>query len=338
MFNPLLIVVLIVAFAGTAVGATGGTFLLGKANRAEKPTTLKNTAKGPALRLKTDSDAPNLKVSNDTRIPRLNADLVDGVSSEAFQRRVAGSCPADTAVRGVGVAGTVDCTGALASRLVRTIVVSPAATPAASGAALLAAVERADASADNPWLIKLEPGVYDLGARSLAMKPFLDLEGSGRETTSIMSNDSRRGAAGVVFGAKNSEVRDLTLRLTHVDGGGSGLAFSGERANGSTHLLRVRLVVDHSGRALFNYGGGNRIVAEQVIAQSPFLAVNENGGGSSIIFRNGEVLGTYEGTGQLVFIDSLIGGAAGSDNANARCLNSYSGSFAMLSTTCAPLP
>ncbi len=52
--------------------------------------------------------------------------------------------------------------------------------PAASGTALLNALSGiTGASEANPYLLKVEPGVYDLGTGTLRMKSFVDIEGSG---------------------------------------------------------------------------------------------------------------------------------------------------------------
>jgi hypothetical protein len=76
-----------VALGGSAYAATGGTFTLGHANYANKTTSLKNTASGPALKVAAAKGTPPLAVSNGTKIANLNADKVDGLHSTAFQRK-----------------------------------------------------------------------------------------------------------------------------------------------------------------------------------------------------------------------------------------------------------
>jgi hypothetical protein len=72
---------------GTAYAATGGNFHLGKSNTAKKTTTI--TAKrGPALSLNSKK-GPALKVNSKSRVARLNADLLDGLSSASFARSTA---------------------------------------------------------------------------------------------------------------------------------------------------------------------------------------------------------------------------------------------------------
>lgn len=62
----------------TSYAATGRPLVLGKANTANRPTSLTNTGAGPALVLGTRPKAPPLRVTSSTVVPRLNADRVDG--------------------------------------------------------------------------------------------------------------------------------------------------------------------------------------------------------------------------------------------------------------------
>ncbi len=70
-----------------AYAATGGKFLLGKSNTANRTSTLTKTGNGPALSLKTKASAPPLKVSSSKRVARLNADTVDGKHAKSLQTR-----------------------------------------------------------------------------------------------------------------------------------------------------------------------------------------------------------------------------------------------------------
>jgi hypothetical protein len=57
-----------------------------------------------------------------------------------------------------------------------------------NGTALLNALNGiTTASATNPYLLKVEPGIYDLGTGTLTMKQFVDVEGSGQRITTISS-------------------------------------------------------------------------------------------------------------------------------------------------------
>jgi hypothetical protein len=92
-----------VAFAGTGVG---GVFNLGQKNKVDATTTLTGTsggamlhvtnkgtavganlqsAAGPAANFATTSLVPPFTVSSNVAVPNLNADLLDGKDSSAFQ-------------------------------------------------------------------------------------------------------------------------------------------------------------------------------------------------------------------------------------------------------------
>ena len=102
---------LLVALTGTAVAATGGSFLLGKTNKAGATSILQNTGKGPALTLKTKNlhIAPLSVNGNGTKVANLNADKLDGIDSPQFQRRVASTCGVGTAITAIAANGTVTC-------------------------------------------------------------------------------------------------------------------------------------------------------------------------------------------------------------------------------------
>lgn len=74
---------LVVAMSGTAYAATGGDFILGKANTATSVTSLSNT-KGTALSLSSTATKPPLTVSNSVQVPNLNVSELDGQTSSAF--------------------------------------------------------------------------------------------------------------------------------------------------------------------------------------------------------------------------------------------------------------
>jgi hypothetical protein len=80
-------VVALVLGSGTAYAATGGTFKLGRANSATSASSLTNSH-GTALVLRSKAGQPSLKVNRSTKVPNLNADLVDGVSSGSLARVV----------------------------------------------------------------------------------------------------------------------------------------------------------------------------------------------------------------------------------------------------------
>lgn len=102
-------------------------------------------------------------------------------------------------------------------RYSHTLLVGSGGTPTENGAALLAArdiISNSRPSAANPYLIKLEPGNYDLGNKSLILLPFTDLEGSGEGTTVISSTVGQANlqlTKATLNAGSNSEVRLLTV-------------------------------------------------------------------------------------------------------------------------------
>lgn len=75
--------VLIMATDYVAMAATGKPLILGKMNKTKKTTSI-SSAKGPALKLTTKSGQPPMSVNRNTRVPNLNADLLDGKSAASL--------------------------------------------------------------------------------------------------------------------------------------------------------------------------------------------------------------------------------------------------------------
>jgi hypothetical protein len=98
------------AMGGTAVAATGGTFVLGRANSATTPTSLTNGGSGPVLALSTRTGQVPLAVSAVAgKATNLNADKLDGLDSSQIQRRTNVACPSGQAVTAITAAGGVTC-------------------------------------------------------------------------------------------------------------------------------------------------------------------------------------------------------------------------------------
>ena len=70
---------LVVGFDYTTYAVTGDSLLLGRTNHAGSPTTIVRHGRGVALSLESSGHRfPSLRVSSSARVPRLNADLLDG--------------------------------------------------------------------------------------------------------------------------------------------------------------------------------------------------------------------------------------------------------------------
>lgn len=83
-----------------------------------------------------------------------------------------------------------------------------------------------DASAEKPYLVKIMPGVYDLGIATMVMKEYVDVEGSGEFATRLRGSAAD---AGVVAGASRAELRGLSIDATGTEGNIVGI-FNGSSA------------------------------------------------------------------------------------------------------------
>ncbi len=95
-----------------------------------------------------------------------------------------------------------------------TVVISPIiGNPQASANQIVAALAAIlDNGPARPYLIKIEPGVYDFGPQSLFMKPWVDIEGSGHDITTFLAQGKPDFAIGTVVTASNAELRQLTVK------------------------------------------------------------------------------------------------------------------------------
>ena len=138
-----------------------------------------------------------------------------------------------------------------ANKAKRTVLVSPANTAIKSGTALLNALSKiTDASATNPYLIIIEPGVYNIGGASMTMKSYVDMQGAGENVTKVVGNvDS--SASGVIKGADNTELSFLTVENS--GGGADAIAIY----NHSSSPVITKVTATASGGTNSNQGVAN---------------------------------------------------------------------------------
>ncbi|WP_239470590.1 hypothetical protein [Archangium violaceum] len=117
---------------------------------------------------------------------------------------------------------------------VRTKVVSPAGTALESGNALRTAI--AGITDGQSWRVKVEPGLYDLGASPLMLKPNIHLEGSGRGFTLLRS--SSVPDVGTVVGASGAALSSLSVENT--GGGALSIAVYSENVDFAFHDIEAR--------------------------------------------------------------------------------------------------
>ena len=132
----------------------------------------------------------------------------------------------------------------------RIVVVSPAATEAASGEALADAIAGiTDASATKPYLVQVEPGIYDLPG-PVAANPFVSIAGSGTEATEIAGGSD--GDPVVALG-NGQAVSDATFTRAGTDGAVISIE-GGAGAQPDPALRSVAVVSSTHGAAIENSG------------------------------------------------------------------------------------
>jgi hypothetical protein len=319
--NAIGVMALAIGLSGTAVAATGGNFILGGGNSADRTTTLRNTGAGPAfsVRVANPSTAPLSVGTNKTKIPYLNSDLLDGLDSGALQRK-----------------------------FVRTVIVSPGVTAVASGTALRAALAAiTTASATKPYLVHVEPGIYDVGTTPFLMKSYVDLEGSGRGVTTITGAIANDPASATVVLAGAMELRHVAVRNS------ASVEFLETAAiktpaDGTASLLdvdaRATSTFSGSGVGLLDDGGGTGVV---VVDNSNLEAPNGIGVQSALpllVLRNSTVTGGLVGIFLANYSSTVhafglqLTGGITDTGINVQCLASYSGAWALLTNKCQPPP
>ncbi len=131
----------------------------------------------------------------------------------------------------------------------RIVIVAGTGTPLANGTALRAALAGiTGATATTPYVLKLEPGVFDLGTATLTMAPFVLIEGSGQRVTMIRGQNMDP-FGGVVVGVDNSEIRDLTIEHANSTTAAPAQAFYTQAS-----LLLSNITVRTSGAPGVSYG------------------------------------------------------------------------------------
>ena len=189
----------------------------------------------------------------------------------------------------------------------RTVIVQPTpGNPTASGSALLAAIASINPSSSDPWLIRIDPGVYDLGTASLQMKSFADVEGSGEGVTTIRGSGSV-----VVLGSPDSELRRLTVTNAQGFLGLPAIQF-GPSQGGEFRVSNVTVVafsnnpVD-SGAVEITTPGSLRM-SGSTISSGGARGINIASNLGSVVLNNVRISGQVGvgGTGKATIVDSAI--------------------------------
>ena len=221
-----------------------------------------------------------------------------------------------------------------------------------------------DATATKPYVIKIAPGVYTETA-NVAMKNYVDVEGSGQNTTTIncacSSNIEDASAAVISATAITAEIRQLTINNTGGSNDYSFGVYTNNVANESFSMLHVTATATDSTDSYGVYnasssptmnnvtatatGGTNNYGVINQSSSSPTMnnvtatATGGNGNygvinitSSSPTIRNSSITGTTNSivnngsTAQVA--DSMLDGLVGGDG--ITCFGVYDESFAQI--------
>jgi hypothetical protein len=170
-------------------------------------------------------------------------------------------------------------------------------------------------SASNPCLLKIMPGVYNVGTSSVVMQPYIDIEGSGENTTVITGNlDS--ATAGIVNGANNAEIRFLTVK--NIGGGANSVGIYNSSV--SPKITNITVIV--SGATVNSFGVNNS-------SSSPAMTnvtVTASGGGTGNY-------GIYNYPNSSPVITNASVTASGSAGSNFGITNHTSSTAVITNTT-----
>lgn len=144
-----------------------------------------------------------------------------------------------------------------------------------------------NASATNPYVVKVMPGIYDLGTASIQMKSYVDIEGSGAENTVIVSSNvnSNWGCdVGTVLVANNSTIKNIKIvNNPPVDTGllGSSLVFNNVNAKAEGISVQIGNDVDHGAA---NYAVCLSGAATNVVLNNVYIEAHNAGGQSKTMY------------------------------------------------------
>ena len=188
-------------------------------------------------------------------------------------------------------------------------------------------------SSSNPCLLKIMPGVYDVGSSSVTMQQYIDIEGSGEKITKVASTN----VTGTVQGASNAEIRFLTVANT---GGNSTRAIYNSSASPS--ILHVTATA--SGGITNNFGVYNTnssvVMTNVTITASGTSGYGVANAGTgtvkinhSVISGTGNTIYNTSGVITLVSHTQLDGGAV-FNGGTLTCVGAYNSSYVALGTNC----
>lgn len=234
------------------------------AEMAETATTAGHaTTAGEAATLDGQQGTYYLTWSNFVGVP---GDLADGDDDTLADL----SCSDGEITRWNGTAWT--CSGDDDTPYVRTYLVGPVGTPTQNGTALRNAI----AAITPPYLqedavlLKLEPGVYDVGETGIEIGWWMTVQGAGRDLTKITGAVCETNPVVLSIVWPYAGVRDLSIANTCSDGGASASVLGISADQVSVESVRLEATgASHANRGLVTNPGTSdlRLNDVEIIAE-----------------------------------------------------------------------
>ena len=172
---------------------------------------------------------------------------------------------------------------------IRTVLVRPVPfNPAASGTALRDAISgMSGAAANNRYLVKIEPGDYDLGSEPLLVWPHIEIEGSGQGMTKLLVTVGDTGV-GIVF-SDSTGLRELTVNASIPGDNGTVLLFNPTTSSSVRNVTLFVTGASNSATGIRNQREGNLVLENvdvDVVGAGNFATGIRNDGGGSAEIRS----------------------------------------------------
>jgi hypothetical protein len=186
-----------------------------------------------------------------------------------------------------------------------TFIVNSSGSPTQNGADLLDAmtlIANSNPSASNPYLLKLEPGQYDLDNQALTLLPYVDLEGSGENITVISStigNSSYPPTTGTLVAASNTETRFLTI--LNSDSASNHVAVYTHYTANVNFIHLTSIASGSNSSSIFNDGGAITVrdskITSSASGNGDSIGLNNYGGTVTVLNSNISTSTAGSGTG-----------------------------------------
>jgi hypothetical protein len=185
-----------------------------------------------------------------------------------------------------------------------TVVVSGGADAPTNGVNLLDALTRIAAqapTASNAFLVKLEPGVFDVGSTPVQLIPFVRIEGSGEGISRITGTGQAAATSGVIVAANNAQLSELTVQSRAGNSYSTGVYVNGTvNTFGISHVAVQVMDGSVSGTGISNGGSTSieniTVTVSNTTSAGKAFGISNSANAAQI--RNGSIQVQTAGTGQ----------------------------------------